>query len=179
MLPIVLIGCVLLLLVIVYQDFKYQAVSWYIFPALFVCFFAKSQLQLSFKSTLILTITNLIIVVVIYCSLLVYVGIKQKKINLRLDGFLGLGDILFFVAISPAFASLNFIFFLVIGLLLSLIYTPIHLLVFKQKIIPLAGILGVYYAILFVMEYLSTNISLLNDNYISALLSWNNPIILN
>jgi len=164
---------VLLLFIIVYQDFKFRAISWFIFPLLFVLLFSKAGYQINFSSAFIITGINFLVVLLIYCCLVIYTSIKKRKLNLQLNGFLGLGDVLFLLAVAPVFSSLNYIFYLLIGLMAALIYAPVHILLFKEKTIPLAGILAVFYSIIFGIDYQFVALNFLIDTNVISLLPWN------
>lgn len=164
---------VLLLIFIVYQDFKFHAISWFIFPLLFILHFVKTGDQISISSTFIITGINFLIVLLIYCCLVIYSSVKDKKLRIQLDGFIGLGDILFLLAVTPVFSSLNYIFYLLIGLITALIYAPIHIFLFKEKTIPLAGILAVFYIIIFGIDFQFVALNFLIDTNVISLLPWN------
>ena len=142
------------LAVIVYQDFKFRAISWYLPPLIFMllggAILYEEGLQpfwenLFFNSIFILL--NLIIV-------LLYFSLKQKKLINIFQSHLGLGDILFFFSLSPIFAPINFMIFFVICLLIIIVFSILYL--FKTKStnqsIPLAGWMSIQFSIVLIFD---------------------------
>ncbi len=135
------IALVLILVIAFYQDWKYRAISWLVFPVLlsvaFVLFWL-SQLALN------TVVFNIVFLTVIIGSLFLYVSVKRRRWVNIFKADLGLGDVLFLVAICPLFSERNYILFFITGMLFSGL---IHLFVFawnKEVKIPLAGYLAGY-----------------------------------
>jgi hypothetical protein len=80
-----------------------------------------------------------------------YYSLKSKSLVNPIDKFIGLGDLMFFMAITPLFNLKPFILFFISGLLFSLIIHAIVTIFKKTKTIPLAGYLS-----LFLMLYVIT-----------------------
>ena len=122
------------------EDFKYQAVRWIAFPALFTFCIFTSALQLNNKQELLLFIgVNVVITFLEYGLLVLYTYVKENTVSV-LNSKIGLGDLLFLFAISPLFHPVFFILFEIVSLLITLIAV-----VFFQKLnkpIPLAGYLS-------------------------------------
>lgn len=80
---------------------------------------------------------------------MIYQTLKHKHISNPIDTAIGLGDILFFIAITPLFQVHNYVLFFVLGLLLSVV---IYVLTSKsetQTTIPLAGYLALFLMVCF------------------------------
>ena len=77
-------------------------------------------------------------------GLVAYFSIKSKSLVNPIDSSIGLGDILFFIAITPLFNLKPFILFFISGLLFSLMAHGISSLFKHQKTIPLAGYLSLF-----------------------------------
>lgn len=91
-----------------------------------------------------LLLFNFAFIIVNLGSLKLYTIMTKKEKTDDLIYGLGLGDILFFIAITPLFSTLNYILFFISGLFVSMLT---HLLVSiktKNKLIPLAGYLSIY-----------------------------------
>nr|WP_256935110.1 hypothetical protein [Olleya sp. HaHaR_3_96] len=96
--------------------------------------------ELSFKDT----IYNIGFIAVNIIGLSLYFSIKNKKFINPIDESIGLGDILFFLAITPLFTLKPFIVFFVVSLLLTLLFYSIVNAIKKTSTIPLAGYLSIF-----------------------------------
>lgn len=130
-----------LCLIIFYQDLKYRGVSWPIFVLLFA---TTIGLAIVNKVNLIEIILNVSFVSIILATLFLYSFIKRKKVYNILKSDLGLGDILFFYAITPLLYSIWFQYFFVFGLLGSLILFLFFIKGNDNPTIPLAGYLAIF-----------------------------------
>lgn len=144
---ILIIGIVTLVFMF-YEDFKYRGIQWWLFLALalfsVVYGFYKTQ-NFEFLSAVPWSV---LIALLLISSVLALFWLKSK---IPLNKALGLGDVLFILAITPLFSTFDFILFLSISFLASAV---IHLLlqqVKKSDTVPLAGyqslVLGVYLVI--------------------------------
>jgi hypothetical protein len=129
-------------LVIIYQDFKERAISVWTIPFIFFLSLYLAWSNVFWEPWFLLF--NLCFIGIQLLGVTVYFSIKHRKwINVT-QNYLGLGDVLFFVAIAPLFAPLQFCSFFIGALLLILITTGIyHLSVRKLATIPLAGAMSI------------------------------------
>jgi hypothetical protein len=136
---VVEIMLILVLLVIAYQDYKFRAVWWVLFPIIIA-------LSLPFNDEILETLynglTNWIFVFIQLSLLTIYFSIKNKRIVNIAEGLLGWGDILFLFSVSFLFSFPYFISFYVGSLLASLVFVLIAQFSRKSSFstIPLAGI---------------------------------------
>ena len=87
---------------------------------------------------------NITFVLINIFGLTLYFSFKNKTVVNPIDTFIGLGDIAFFIAITPLFNLKVFILFFVLGLLFSLIAHGIFSMFKKARTIPLAGYLALF-----------------------------------
>ena len=126
---------------IFYQDIKSRKVNVWVICALFLLSLWHGWNSLALHDfTLRLLLNNLFILfqlIILYG----YLIIRYRKLKLHLLQFLGLGDILFWIAITPLFAFPEFLIFFVISILLSLVIFIGYRVVSKDNkiLIPLAG----------------------------------------
>lgn len=134
---------VLCLLAITIQDFKFRSVHWWLFPLLFI-FGILYSLQYQalvvvlyniMYSTLYLFFTGIIIKF--------YFMLKEKRANRIVGAKIGLGDLLFFIALTPFFELFSYIVFVLLSsffaLLIHFLFRRSHF--YGDKLyIPLAGI---------------------------------------
>jgi len=130
----VLLAVILILVSILYQDFRYREIWWFTPPLLLIGAIIYKWEILNWHYFLF----NFLFISLVISFLVVYVRIRFKSSNLFKDYF-GLGDVLVLLAITPLFAFPYFIYFFTISTVFSLIgYLTLSL--FKaQKSIPYAG----------------------------------------
>ena len=148
---LILIG---LLGVVVVQDFKSRAISWFLIPLLFIGFIGYAlpkmeiiELLTYFGINLTLVLTNLLVVTLV-------ISIKEKKFANILTNYLGLGDVLFFLVLTVVFSPFNFLAFYLGSILLTAIVYGGIMLISKQKkmLIPLAGAMSLLLIISIIVE---------------------------
>jgi len=111
----------IILSIIVYQDFKYKAVSWFLFPVLFVPPLYLGFVQVGWERLWMYFVTNFGFLLIQFLLLIIYLSIKNKKITILTKGYLGLGDILFLIVLCLFFSSVNYILFYLFSLIAILI----------------------------------------------------------
>ncbi len=149
-----LTGVVVILLgILVYQDFRFRSISWLLLPALFVLSFTSTCLSGNFMLALKYSVYNSLFLLFQLTMVLLYFLIRYKTIKNFTRNILGWGDVLFFFAITPLFSLPLYLLFLITGMLLTLVlYFIMSLfrnLILYSHPIPLAGILA---ALLIVLQ---------------------------
>jgi len=149
---------------ITWQDFKYRAVYWFLFPLLMMLFIVKNGYsgQISYHENLI----NLGIVALQISILHTYYYMRHGDWILY-QTYLGWGDVLFFVALALLFPPLTFLAFQLISLILTLAW----FVLFKRYLankegIPLAGCQAFILALLLLSELVVDTATLNIDSYI-------------
>ena len=159
---LILIG---LLGVVVVQDFKSRAISWFLIPLLFIGFIGYALLKMEiielltyFGINLTLVLTNLLVVTLV-------ISIKEKKFTNILTNYLGLGDVLFFLVLTVVFSPFNFLAFYLGSILLTAIVYGGIMLISKQKkmLIPLAGAMSLLLIISIIVEQFVPSIQFYQD----------------
>lgn len=159
---------VLCLGAIAWEDLKYRAVTWWLFPALALLAVAWGFLSGNMTQKLGFAGVNLLFIGFQVVTLSGYLALKYKTFVNPFHSHFGLGDLLFLIAVAPAFAPLNFIFFLISAFIFSIL---LHVLCGRLSIdynktrIPLAGLSGVFYIVLLVVSTI-LQIDLWDDAYI-------------
>lgn len=126
----------IILSAIAWQDFKFRAVYWWLFPLLLATLaIAKIRQTDSLQMTNDLLYNGTFLGIQLFV-LSVYFSLKQGKWVNIFDGYFGLGDLFFLLSIAPYFAVVNYIFFYLLSL-----FAAIVLSLFKEASvkIPLAG----------------------------------------
>jgi hypothetical protein len=158
-----------------WQDVHERAISWYLFPLLFLlgfstALFAGKKIELIILDLL----TNWAIILAQLLILSAYFYLKKKGSERSLIRYLGIGDILFLVSVSTYFSPLYFLIFYILGLVFSLLT---HVFFQKLKIypnnnntVPLAGFLAVFLSIFIGVNSLTGNIFISDEWLILRLL---------
>lgn len=117
-----------------YQDVRHRGIHWLVFPLLFL-----SALWLSGTPDWKVMAVN----AGIFCGMLVllsiYLSLKEGRLVQLTKGYFGWGDILFLLAVTPLFDTLEYLMFFTIGTLLSLIIHGVSSLIVRQANVPYAG----------------------------------------
>ncbi|NOQ74884.1 MAG: hypothetical protein GQ574_22915 [Crocinitomix sp.] len=142
-----------LLIIAFLQDWKHRAISWVIFPLLLIVaglIFWTADLS---KLTLVF---NMVFLTIVIGCLFLYVSFKRGELTNIFKADLGLGDVLFLIAITPLFMDRNYILFFITGMIVSGL---VHLAIAggkKNVKIPLAGYLALYIIGLKSFEFISS-----------------------
>lgn len=130
----ILLAVILILVSILYQDFRYHEIWWFTPPLLLIGAIIYKWEILNWQYFLF----NFLFISILVSFLVVYVRVRFKSNNLFKDYF-GLGDVLVLLAITPLFDFPFFIYFFTISTIVSLIGYVFMSLFKAQKSIPYAG----------------------------------------
>lgn len=133
---------IILLVGISYQDIRSRQIHIFLLSLLLLITVILNYLTKDINY--IDTIKIIGFVLINITGLFVYYSIKFRQLINPIDKFLGLGDIIFLIAVSPLFTLNKFILFFVTGLLFSLFTHLIIKNFSEKKTIPLAGYLSIY-----------------------------------
>lgn len=88
---------------------------------------------------------NFVFLILTFSFLFIYLTLKNKKLINPLNS-IGLGDILFFIAVVPFFSTTNYILYFITGMVFSaLLFILIKNFNKNQNmLVPLAGLLALY-----------------------------------
>ncbi|WP_420851581.1 prepilin peptidase [Psychroserpens algicola] len=145
------------LISVVWQDLKQRAI--HIALPILVFITALIINFLSDHLDYIMCLKNIGFVLVNIFGLVLYFSLKNKSIVNPIDSMIGLGDVLFFLALTPLFNIKSYILFFIAGMVFSLILHVITKTFKKQKTVPLAGYLALFLiGIVFVERILNLNL---------------------
>jgi hypothetical protein len=136
------------LLAIAVQDFKFRAVYWWLFPVLMSCLALVKGTERNFALLVQDFLSNIVFLSVQFLFLSVYFSLKERRMVNILNGYLGLGDVLFLIAITAYFSFLNYLVFYLatlFGIIAISLFVKWKYEMNEQKI-PLAG----YQAVIFI-----------------------------
>lgn len=161
------------LLLIFIQDLKSRSVYWFLFPVLVILFFAISLLQhRSFAEILQPAWMILSFLAIQLLLVSAYFSIKNRRwINIT-DELLGWGDILLLLSIAFYLSVLNFLFFYLASLVLSLTSWLIWKLVSarESKQIPLAGFQAIGLAVFLMCDWYGLHFKATDDTWLLNLM---------
>ena len=148
----------ILLTAIAYTDFKDRAVPVFLLLALLLTSFLNTFLQVDITTALWQLFTNTALVLLLLGSLLIYYRLKQGSFKQVVNQKLGLGDIVFWLAITPLFSLVNFILFFVSSLLAVLLIMIVRIASGRPvTLVPLAGYQALVLMVIMIINALFFN----------------------
>jgi hypothetical protein len=157
---IVVITC--LLLAIAIEDFRFRAVHWFLFPAIFLLLSALSYHQHILSFSLKNAAVNCFFIGTQLLLTTLYFSFRKRKVVNLFESYIGLGDIAFLISISGAFPTPDFILFYISSLLLTLLIFAGFIIYKKNTVfqIPLAGTQSLIFLTLFLFPFYHTDLTL-------------------
>lgn len=141
--------CAVVLIIIAYQDIKDRVVSWFWFLLLAICLGILHYFNSLFEVFLTHVLINFGFVLFVVLLLFGYIKLRGK---LEFSKAIGTGDIVMFIALSPAMASVSFMVCFVFSILLALVLSLV-LNKNDKKQIPLAGYIAVFFLIIYLAHW--------------------------
>lgn len=140
-------------IVVVYQDFTFRRIH-VVLPIVIFCLAIAVTLKKDMFS-----VTNLYysisFLVLNFAVITVYFSVKNKKLINPFKSHIGLGDLLFLLAVIPLFIFRTYILFFIFGMFFCLLLFFTFNKKWKHKTIPLAGCLSLFIIILFGINQIS------------------------
>lgn len=163
---------VLLLLFLFYQDLRYRAVYWFLFPVLLILIMLIAKQQISLQQILINSLYSLAFILIQLFLLSLYFSFKHKKIIDITTHHLGWGDILFLLVVAFYFSPLNYIAFYVASLATVLLLSLV--LMVKERTatlkIPLAGLQALFFLFIALADWTTNFLNFQDDTLIINLM---------
>ncbi|MGM9475195.1 hypothetical protein ACS5PU_02150 [Pedobacter sp. GSP4] len=151
-------GMVLVLAAMAYQDFRYRGIYWWLFPVLLFLIIAEAYLGGTVADRIRYAAANVSFILFQVLLLSAYISLRVGRLTNIFNGYLGLGDLLYLLCISPAFPFLNYVFFYVASLMLVILLS----LLFRKTAkvngskIPLAGYQALLLMLVLTVGHFST-----------------------
>jgi len=142
---ILLVGLILITI----QDFRYRAI--HILVVLVV--FATSMGVLWTQKGILINFKTIGYILVVFSLLWLYLTIKNRSFINPFANYIGLGDFLFLIAISPLFSLFSFIVYFITGISIAAVLCIVLKKYIKKNTIPLAGILAAYLLIITINNF--------------------------
>jgi len=134
------------LFIIIIQDLKSRAISWWTIPLLLGSIMYVRLVDLDWNIFLLEGGMNLLFLSLQFLLVTIYFSIKKRQITNIADTYLGLGDILFLIPISFLFPTINFVLFYITSVIAVLIGFLFYKKLINRNVetIPLAGGQAIY-----------------------------------
>lgn len=168
-------GILMVLAVMVYQDFRFRGIYWWLFPLLLSFFLMDAFLRSTLMNTMSEALRCVLFLIAQIVLLSLYVSLRRGRLINIFKGYLGLGDLLFLLCIAFCFSFLTYIFFylssLMVVILLAMIFGRSGA---EYEKIPLAGYQALFLIVLMGLTYILHGMSLRSDTLLLNLLSYGN-----
>lgn len=150
-----------LLLMMAWQDWKYRAISIWLFLFVGICLsMLKYQCQGWFALFEDFKV-NICFLVLQFIFLFGYFAIKERKFVNLFSGYFGEGDLLFLILLSIYFSFINFLLFYILSLLI-VVFMGIYIRKSNPKI-PLAGAQALCLVIALLIDQMLPSITFTKD----------------
>ncbi|PKB18327.1 hypothetical protein [Flavobacterium sp. 5] len=140
----------LCLVIVFIQDWKYRKIH----IALPVVVFAVSYFLIPIKKydLLEIVIFNTTFFLITLSILTIYMSLKSKKFLNPFLHYFGLGDLLFYIAITPLFLLQNYVLFFILSLLFAICLQFGLKKFIKEETVPLAGFSALFLFIILLKD---------------------------
>jgi hypothetical protein len=151
-LDIIFIGLLLCLLVLFFQDWKYRSIHVVLPIIIFLSsyFIIKQENKLSNK----IMILNLCFFLITLSILTLYMSLKNKRFLNPFQNYFGLGDLLFYISITPLFNLKNYILYFILSMFFAICLQFTLRKKMKHNTVPLAGFSALFLFIILAMDSL-------------------------
>ena len=140
----------LTLFCIFFQDLKYRLVYWFLFPVVGISFAILHIRETGYFQFMISACINMTVIIFVLLTLYLYAKLIMKKAFFET---FGLGDLLLFIALAFSFSPATFIILFVFSIVFSLAFYLILLKNTKDRTIPLAGTISLFFSIVLLTNW--------------------------
>ena len=140
-------------MIITFQDFKYRAIHAVTIIGIGIAATILNYLEP--KLTFFDMLQSISFLMITSIAFMIYHTLKNKEFQNPIDQSIGLGDVLFFVVITPLFQVHQYVLFFSIGLIISVVLFILSKSILKEQTIPLAGYLSFLLIICFGLKMLN------------------------
>lgn len=145
-----LIGLIACLLAIFLQDWKYRHIHIVLPAALFILSLYTVKGFTSISWTIIAY--NILFFIIVIGILTLYMSIKSNRFLNPFKNYFGLGDLLFYIAVTPLFFLRNYVIFFILSLLFSIMLQLMLGKRMRASTVPLAGFSSVFLTLLILID---------------------------
>ena len=150
------IALIIVLLLVLYQDLKYRHI--HILAPILILVLSSVIFYKNNSMGLQMIVYNNSFLLITLVVLMLYMNSKNKSFINPFKTYFGIGDLVFFMAITPLFLLFNYILYFVLAMIFSIILQLTLVKFMKHKSVPLAGFAALFLIIVIVNDiFLSTN----------------------
>ncbi|WP_319800275.1 hypothetical protein [Flavobacterium sp. N3904] len=133
-----------------FQDWKYRAIHVVLPTLIFLLsyFIINQENKLSNK----IMILNLCFFLITLSILTLYMSLKNKHFLNPFQNYFGLGDLLFYISITPLFNLKNYILFFILSMIFAICLQFTLRKKIKHNTVPLAGFSALFLFIILAMD---------------------------
>lgn len=145
-------GLLLCLFVVLFQDWKHRHIHVILPVAIFSfsLYIVQQQNNIAFK----IISYNTIFFLIILSILTIYMSIKNKQFLNPFENYFGLGDLLFYIAITPLFLLQKYVLFFILSMVFAVAMQFGLKKIMKHETVPLAGFSALLLIILILKDTL-------------------------
>ncbi|WP_432419631.1 prepilin peptidase [Flavobacterium aestivum] len=155
------ISLLICLLIIFFQDWKYRRI--HVLLPLLIFFLSYFIMRSDNKLSNITVLFNACFFLIVLSILTIYMSLKSKRFLNPFENYFGLGDLLFYIAITPLFYLKNYVLFFILSMLFAISLQLTLKKIMKHNSVPLAGFSSLFLIIILTID------SLLNFHKISLI----------
>lgn len=153
-----------------WQDFRSRSISWWLLPIVVAGLLLGGASRWNMAEIGKDFLWNVTFLSVQFVFVWLWMSLRQRKFVRLIDRQIGLGDVLFLLAVAFSFSPGNFILFYTIGLLSVLLIALVMKLRQPGFLIPLAGALAVPLLLLCAWRLVDPSKDFYNDDWLLQLL---------
>ncbi|GAA4272067.1 hypothetical protein U6A24_11210 [Aquimarina gracilis] len=136
-----------------YQDIKYR----HIHIALPILVFVVAIYINIERFELYEVLKSIGFIAINFAAITAYFSFKTSKLQNPFKDYIGIGDLVFLIAVTPMFSFRNFMLFFISGMIVSLLLYVLFQKQSTNKTIPLAGYLSLYIILIMIPNLFLTN----------------------
>ena len=130
-----IVGLVICLLLMVWQDWKYRRIH-VLLPVLLFGLMVFQTWEIFNYKTLAF---NIVFFCLIFAFLVLYMSIKAKRFLNPFEHYFGLGDVMFYLAVTPFFMLREYAIYFIASMVFAIIMQTLFAKKTKEETVPLAG----------------------------------------
>ena len=134
---LLIIGLQFCLLAVFFQDWKYRRI--HVVLPLLIFLFSLYIISIQNKMLFRIIASNALFFILTISLLTLYMSLKNKQFLNPFQNYFGLGDLLFYVAITPLFLIKAYIFYFILSMVFAIILQLSLKKIMKENTVPLAG----------------------------------------
>lgn len=134
---VAVIGLLFCLASVFFQDWKCRRI--HVALPLLIFFFSFYLIQIDSKIMFPIIAFNFLFFIVTLSLLTIYMSLKNKRFMNPFQNYFGLGDLLFYIAITPLFLVRTYVFFFILSMLFAIVLQIGLKKKMNESTVPLAG----------------------------------------